>query len=610
MISMMKMRSVFGTRSRNEVRRATMKRRAQFSLRPVAEGLEGRELMANLGLDPTFGFGGIANTPNPASTATADTYSSLKDVAVQSDGKILGVGTRTVYQNQAPFGSTNNILVQRVNADGTLDGSFGSGGQFVVPSLKFGSGTLEATEVAAALQADGKLVILARASGTPSGSMFSINDFAVIRIMQNGALDTSFGDGGVRLIDFGTAQTTSDQYDTPTSIAIGPNGQIVVAGSTFTPSKVVNGNIIPGSQDFAVAQLSTNGALDTSFGTGGKQTVAFDKGGNSDNYDGANAVAIQPDGKVVLVGYADVGTVVINGTTYQNSDIAVARLTAQGAQDSSFGNNGLATISYDLGYDQRDTGNAVVVLDNQIVIAGSSNVSNNDITGTIGTATLTRLSTTAAISSKFTLNLVQQGISFSTSGETLNVLSDSTLLLGGTANGQNGSTYGQFFTNFFAGGGINNAYGTNGTSILSGITAAGNVEVQPDGKLVFSSYSSIARTTAPDPAVLTSQLIFTSTGKNAKSNSIVIKFNTTLNPAIAGNKKIYQVRIGKKGRRFAAIRRVSYDAATQTLTITLRQKFKRNTQLFVLIPANTLASVQGQFLGAGQPVAIPIVASN
>jgi uncharacterized delta-60 repeat protein len=563
----------------------------------MGEGLEGRELMANLGLDPTFGLGGISNTPNPPSTTTTDYYTYLDNVAIQSDGKILGIGSREIYDNGTST-YKDYVAVSRVNADGTLDGSYGSGGVFVVPSVPYGSGTLQINEIAAALQSDGKLVILGQTTGDAGGS-FNINDFVVMRVLPTGALDTSFGNGGYRQIDFGSSQTVSDQHDTPTSIAIGPNGQIVVAGYTSSPTTF--------SEDFAVAQLTSGGALDTSFGSGGKQVIDFAKGGNKN--DEARAVAVQADGKVVLVGSADVGTVTINSTTYQNTDVAVARLTAQGALDTSFGSGGLATIAYDLGFDQQDTGNAVVILDNQIVIAGTSDVSQTANTyTTIQTATLTRLSTTAAISSKFALNLVQQGAAFSTEGETLNALPDGTLLLGGTANNPNGTAYGQAFTNFYNTGGINTSFGTGGTSIINGTSASGNVAVQSDGKFVFATYGGIARTTPPAPTVVSADLIFTSAAKNARSNTIALQFNTSLNPALAGNKSTYRVRIGMRGNRFVRIRRVNYDAASNQVTLILGQRVNRRAKLFVLVSPLGIVGLDSQLLNSGQPTTIPVTA--
>jgi len=597
----MRIRSVFNNKAVLEARRSTMKRRAQVALRPFGENLEGRALMASLGLDPTFGFGGTASVTNPVATSNTTTYTYLNDVAVQSDGKILAVGYREV-DTTTPSSTTYSDVVERLNPDGTLDTTYGSGGVFVVPRVTIGADTLDMHEVAATLQSDGKLVILANATGMVGGN--PVSDFEVVRLLQNGSLDTSFGSGGYQSINF-SATATPDNTAQATSIAIGPLGQIVVAGYYTNPTT--------SNQDFAVAQLlGSNGSLDTGFGTGGKQTVAFDIGALGYKNDEANAVVIQPDNKVVLVGSADVGPVVVGASTYTNTDIAVARLTAQGALDTSFGSGGKTTISYDLGFDNRDVGNSVALLSNQIVIGGTSDVSQTasqySTTATLQTATLTRLSMTAAISSKYSLNLVQQAQAFSTQGSTLNVLADGSLLLGGYANSFMSSAGGQYFTNFFAGGGVNTAYGTNGTAIINGTSASGNVAVQPDGKLVFANYQGVSRTTAPAPVVVTAQLVMPNTNKNAKSNTIVVHFNTALNPTLANNKKSYLIKVGKRGRPNAnMIRRVRYDAATQSVTITLKQKFNRKAQLFVVVNPVGLASADSQFLNNGQNVTIPIV---
>src|SRR5262245_10039015 len=78
-----------------------------------------------------------------------------------------------------------------------------------------------------------------------------------------------------------------------------------------------------------------SGGLDPGFGTGGKQTVAFDLGGS--NRDTATGVVLQPDGKLVLAGTAD------------NRDFAVARLNPDGTPDPTFGPGGKRTIAFNLG---------------------------------------------------------------------------------------------------------------------------------------------------------------------------------------------------------------------------------------------------------------------
>src|SRR5262249_26238123 len=125
--------------------------------------------------------------------------------------------------------------------------------------------------------------------------------------------------------------------DEATSLALQPDGKIVVAG--FSQYNAT------GDYDFAVARLLSNGVLDPSFDTDGKQTVAFDRGGS--NNDQANGVALQPDGKIVLAGISQ-----INSTG--NYDFAVARLLSNGALDPSFDTDGRQTVAFDFGGSNND----------------------------------------------------------------------------------------------------------------------------------------------------------------------------------------------------------------------------------------------------------------
>ena len=127
-------------------------------------------------------------------------------VAVQPDGKTILAGDL----------SSDNFVVARLNPDGQLDATFGSGIGRV--TIDFGGVDLAR---AVAVQQDGKIVVAGR-SNTGGGS--GASNFAVARLMPNGALDTSFGSSGKQSIDFGY-----DDY--ATGLAIQRDGKIVVVGT-------------------------------------------------------------------------------------------------------------------------------------------------------------------------------------------------------------------------------------------------------------------------------------------------------------------------------------------------------------------------------------------
>src|SRR5262249_36070891 len=140
------------------------------------------------------------------------------------------------------------------------------------------------------------------------------------------------------------------------AVVVQPDGKIVVAGSF-----VSNGNA-----DFAVARLLSNGTPDSNFGNAGLTVIPFDYGGN--NEDVANAVVLQPDGKIVVAGYARARN--LEGSDY---DFAVARLLPNGLLDPDFDGDGKTTIVFDRGGGKNDVARAVALQpDGKIVVAGSA----------------------------------------------------------------------------------------------------------------------------------------------------------------------------------------------------------------------------------------------
>src|SRR5262249_7475961 len=144
---------------------------------------------------------------------------------------------------------------------------------------------------AVALQTDGKIVT----AGGVENSNYIVS-FALARYDSNGALDTSFGPGGKVTTDFGVVLLGAGSIHAA-SLALQRDGKIVVAGYAN----------IDGNEEFAVVRYNSNGALDNTFGTGGKVITDFGLLEQGFSYIDSASLAIQGDGKIVVAGRAYIG---------------------------------------------------------------------------------------------------------------------------------------------------------------------------------------------------------------------------------------------------------------------------------------------------------------
>src|SRR5579859_3928851 len=192
---------------------------------------------------------------------------------------------------------------------GALDGTFGHGG---IVSTDVGSPS------AAALQSNGDIVVAEGGGGPGSG---------LVRYLPNGARDTSFGEGG-----FAAVPDTGISSFLP-HLAVQSDDKIVWAGE----ATAANG----ANSSFDVIRLNANGTVDTGFGSGGVATTTFPVFNAS--VQGAQAVLIQPDGKILVGGENITGNP--SGTTRAPEDFgALARFNANGSIDTSFGTSGQVQV--------------------------------------------------------------------------------------------------------------------------------------------------------------------------------------------------------------------------------------------------------------------------
>jgi uncharacterized delta-60 repeat protein len=252
-------------------------------------------------------------------------------VVIQPDGKIVVAGSSTDTTGITPSG----ILVERLKAKGGLDRSFGAGGR---ASVLPGAARGEANGVA--LTRTGQIVV----GGSTTGAHgFPESVFA--RFTSRGAMDRSFGKGGIALIDNGA-------YSVANAIGIQPSGTIIYAGSERNDLR---------STLFLAGRLSPSG---TPRGSALKQQFAHQA-----VFSSAFALALQSGGKVLVAGVA--------ADSVKGSVALVVRLNGTGRPDGGFGSGGVvrlpaAQIPTQCCGEDRPPGADAIALSGKRIVAGGS----------------------------------------------------------------------------------------------------------------------------------------------------------------------------------------------------------------------------------------------
>ncbi len=256
---------------------------------------------------------------------------------IQPDGKILFAGDEI-----APGTSQDAIRVYRYNPDGTPDMTFGTQGTRV-----FSVGFFEMLSDIA-LQPDGKILI--------SGDRFfgQSTDLFVVRLHPNGAFDTTFNGTGLAFVDI-----FNNSDDRGGKMVLQPDGKIVLVGrSDFQPSPIV--------ESMVVVRFTTNGSLDPTFSGDGRQTVSVNPAS------AAYSVGLQSDNKIIVCGYSRL--------LEEDDKFTCLRLFSDGNLDTSFGSGilpGLFRLSVGTG---DDSINELVILDDdKFLVTGMATNSTRDI---------------------------------------------------------------------------------------------------------------------------------------------------------------------------------------------------------------------------------------
>lgn len=436
------------------------RRQRPATRRLMLEALETRDCPSGGLLDPTFGSGGFVNLPSTTSA-------QVMAVAVQPDGKVVAVGDVNSRSGK------EEIAVQRLNPDGSFDTTFNGTGSVTIQTGSYDSST------SVALQPDGKILIggaAASGNGTQedlvarldangtldktfgnkglwlynapydvdklavltdsthttvtgivaatevAGSVNGAQRMAAIKLTPAGALDNTFGSGGFAVL----ANPNGDGPET--SVATDPlNGEIYLAGSVtspitnyntgslaaFTPAGALDpafgggagyvlgdptGSGFSHFYDVAVQTLTVNGqstsrilvagdagslsggpglgivygytsagVLDATFGSSG--TFSYAPAGTGYNTSFAS-LALEADGSIVVGGHQF-------DTATGYPEMLVGHLTANGTLDTSFGNESGFTVLQDGGIFSRVYGVAIDPIDGSILGCGFTDLTNN-----------------------------------------------------------------------------------------------------------------------------------------------------------------------------------------------------------------------------------------
>jgi uncharacterized delta-60 repeat protein len=271
------------------------------------------------------------------------------------------------------------------------------------------------------------------------------NSLALVRYNPNGSLDTSFGTGGL--------------------ISGGARGTFGLSLVSQLDGKILVGRPVDASgRSFLATRYDTNGSVDTAFGAGGDVSLDIITSGD-------HSLALQLDGKILIAG------AVSPGITFA-SHITVARLDQDGSLDAGFGTDGKATTGSGHGGLARSI---ILQPDSKIVVAGNASI---NPTGN-NTIALVRHSPDGSPDTSFgSGGIVTTGIAFHTQAHDLALQPDSKIVVVGNAQDLSVGTL-LALARYNPDGSLDATFDTDGI-VASDLGAAHSIELQPDGKIVVA----------------------------------------------------------------------------------------------------------------------------
>lgn len=277
-------------------------------------------------LDTGFGDGGVVVGP-----------------AENASGQRLAADPDGVHVLLAATLPSEQVMAVRLDRDGAFDTSFGTGGR----------ATMSGSAIAGLLVQPDRKVVLSGSFSTivapPGGGITVTTGIQVSRLMPDGQPDPTFGGTGI------VQRKNQSGRFAGASVARQSDGKLVLAGVE------VQATGIPRP---ALLRYRTDGTLDPAFGTGGVVDATSTAG--------ASALAIQPDGKILLAGYAEF----VDASNNAHFKVWLARHLADGNLDPTFGSGGVVAADFGDSRDQQASGVAIDAL-GRIVVAGSIRLAGN-----------------------------------------------------------------------------------------------------------------------------------------------------------------------------------------------------------------------------------------
>jgi uncharacterized delta-60 repeat protein len=379
------------------------------SRRPTVEQLEDRNLLSVGFLDSSFGAAGVAT----AHFAGFDSSAAVGAV-VQPDGKIVVAGAA----------GSGTYALARFNANGTLDNTFGTGGEVTT--------AMGGIPVGIVLQSDGKIIV----GGTcyVAFGMLSPNGFGMVRYNRDGSLDTSFGNGGKVTVELATKSRIE-----ASGILLQPDGKIVMVGGTFSPY----------SQSYVTELLR--------FNTDGSEDPGFPRVGLPGL---AGSAALQSDGKIVVPGPRQDPKLPFSYPYYSYTDFTwfLDRLNQDGSSDIG------PSVDFGRGPNQNIT--VAIQSDGKIVTAGSA-----------GQPALARLNPDGTLDTSFGVS----GKLLTPLSGSLAIQSDGRILITSHANGSSG--FGGLMR-YLPDGSVDTGFGIDGSASPFPSGLGSGITLQSDGSIL------------------------------------------------------------------------------------------------------------------------------